>query len=291
MSSAEDNTVSGKSNATLQVRHLHVDFSKGFPRHWLGNDAFRSQLFNAQSFSFPLGEQYFIDSVRAALPLLKDEKLKADVKGFIGQESTHRHIHEQYNRQLNAQGLSYFIEPFVAWRIRTAAGLGVKNNLAITMAYEHFTAIFADGVLSEAKWVDDAVEPMKRLWTWHSIEETEHKSVAFDVYQALGGGYWRRVAWLLYVTMLFSFDTAVQTAHCLYRDGELFKVKTLWQGLKFYFGRRGLLWFSLPQYLAYFKPGFQPWERDNLHLTRDWLSTNTDAYKNVGAAIQTASKQ
>ncbi|MFZ6653675.1 metal-dependent hydrolase [Undibacterium sp. TJN19] len=289
MNKTEEKNTAGKSGRSLQVRHLTIDFSKGFPRHWLGNDAFRSQLFNAQSFSFPLGEQYFIDSVRAALPLLTDEALKADVKGFIGQEASHRHIHEQYNQQLNAQGLSYFIEPFVAWRIRTAAGLGVKNNLAITMAYEHFTAIFADGVLSEAKWVDDATEPMKQLWTWHSIEETEHKSVAFDVYQALGGGYWRRVAWLVYVTMLFSLDTTVQTMHCLYRDGELFKLKTLWQGLKFYFGRRGLLWFSLPHYLAYFKPGFQPWQHDNLDLTRQWLQDEKHSYREIGKSVELGS--
>ena len=125
----------------LQVRQLLIDLSQGFSRHWLGGDAFRTHLFNAQSFSFPLGEQYFIDSVKAALPLLKDEQLKEEIRGFIGQEASHRHIHAKYNQHLNTQGLSYFIEPFVKWRIRSAARLGVKSNLAVTIAYEHFTAI------------------------------------------------------------------------------------------------------------------------------------------------------
>lgn len=270
----------------LQVRQLKIDLSQGFSRHWLGGDAFRTHLFNAQSFSFPLGEQYFIDSVKAALPLLKDEQLKEEIKGFIGQEASHRHIHAQYNQHLNTQGLSYFIEPFVKWRIRSAASVSVKSNLAITIAYEHFTAIFADGALSEPCWIGDAEEPLKTLWTWHSIEETEHKSVAFDTYHAIGGGYLRRIAWFLYVTMLFSFDTTVQTLHCLYRDGQLFKPRTWWQALKYCLRPRGLLWFSLPHYLAYFKPGFQPWERENLHLTEQWLAEQKPVYREIGKPIE-----
>jgi len=212
--------------STLKVRQLKVDLSQGFPRHWLGNDAFRSHLFNAQSLSFPIGEQYFIDSLRAAIPLLKDDKLKQDIQGFIGQEATHRFIHGKYNAELAKQGHSYFIEPWVAFRIRSAKRLSVVNNLAVTMAYEHFTAIFADAVLGKAQWVSDAAEPLKTLWSWHSAEETEHKAVAFDVYHALGGGYARRVAWFVYVTILFSIDTFVQTSHCLYRDKQLFRWKT-----------------------------------------------------------------
>ncbi|MFZ6743143.1 metal-dependent hydrolase [Undibacterium sp. JH2W] len=271
----------------LQVRQLKIDLSRGFSRHWLGGDAFRTHLFNAQSFSFPLGEQYFIDSVKAALPLIKDEQLKEEIRGFIGQEASHRHIHAQYNQQLHAQGLSYLLEGYMAWRIRTTARFSVESNLAITIAYEHFTAIFADATLSEPSWIGDAEEPLKTLWTWHSIEETEHKSVAYDTYHAIGGGYIRRIAWFLYVTMLFSFDTAVQTMHCLYKDGQLFKPRTWWQALKYCLRPRGLLWFSLPHYLAYFKPGFQPWDRENLHLTDQWLAEQETMYREIGKPAKT----
>ena len=273
-----------KQRPSLTIRQLNIDLSQGFPRHWMGGNAFVSQLFNAQSMSFPIGEQYFIDSVRAALPLITDKHLQSQIKGFIGQEATHRHIHQQYNAELEKQGLHYWIEPYVAWRIRTAKNLGVKNNLAVTMAYEHFTAIFSDGVLSEAQWIADATEPLKTLWTWHSIEETEHKSVAFDAYHAIGGGYLRRIAWFLYVSLLFSIDTLLQTTHCLYRDGELFKAKTWRQAIKFCFGRGGLFRFSLPHYLRYFKLGFQPWQRDNLSLTEDWLKNRQSSYRQISGS-------
>lgn len=54
--------------STLTVRKLNVDLSRGFPRHWMGGDVYRTAFMNALSMSFPLGEQMFIDSVRAARP-------------------------------------------------------------------------------------------------------------------------------------------------------------------------------------------------------------------------------
>ena len=48
----------------LVVRRLLIDLETPFARHWNGGDAFRSAFFNALSMSFPLGEQYFMDSVR-----------------------------------------------------------------------------------------------------------------------------------------------------------------------------------------------------------------------------------
>ena len=49
----------------LTVRHLRIDLEAPITRHWFGGDAFRTALFNALSMSFPFGEQFFIDAVRA----------------------------------------------------------------------------------------------------------------------------------------------------------------------------------------------------------------------------------
>src|SRR5690349_20953663 len=104
--------------STLTVRKLDVDLAQGFGRRWNGGDAYRTQLFNALSMSFPLGEQMFIDAVRAVLQeCLKDAALRAEVKDFIGQEATHRYIHVQYNRELERQGLPYTREAATKKRI------------------------------------------------------------------------------------------------------------------------------------------------------------------------------
>ena len=46
----------------LVIRKLLVDLNTPFPARWNGGDAFRSAFFNALSMSFPVGEQFFMDS-------------------------------------------------------------------------------------------------------------------------------------------------------------------------------------------------------------------------------------
>ena len=93
----------------LTVRKLEVDIESGFERHWHSGDAFLSQYYNALSMSFPVGEQSFIDAVRDCAKHLPDTEeyasLRATVAQFIGQEATHRRIHNLYNEHLATQGL------------------------------------------------------------------------------------------------------------------------------------------------------------------------------------------
>ena len=91
----------------LVVRRLLVDMQAPIARHWCAGDAFRTALFNALSMSFPVGEQFFIDSVRKgflALPPGQQERFRAEVQGFIGQEATHRRIHGLFNGHLERIG-------------------------------------------------------------------------------------------------------------------------------------------------------------------------------------------
>jgi predicted metal-dependent hydrolase len=74
--------------------------------------------------SFPIGEQYFIDSIRAGLKVLPDAQhaqLSAEVQGFVGQEATHRRIHGLFNGHLERQGHTNTLEPRAARRSALAA--------------------------------------------------------------------------------------------------------------------------------------------------------------------------
>jgi hypothetical protein len=271
----------GVAMPAITTRRLNIDLSKGFALHWLGGDAFRTQFFNALSMLFPIGEQCFIDSVRAALPQLSDATMREQAHAFIGQEATHRHLHGLYNRDLKRQGLCFVLERMVAWRIRNLEACSAKDRMAVTAAYEHFTAVLSDCMLRNPPWFADAQEPLKTLWCWHAVEEIEHKSVAFDVYHAIGGGYWRRVIWFAYIALLFASDIAIQAAHNLYRDGQLFRLSTWSSAMKFLFGRQGLASLSGRAMLAYFKRDFHPWQHDNRALTESWLQERSAVYREI----------
>ncbi|HEX9171186.1 MAG TPA: metal-dependent hydrolase [Telluria sp.] len=269
--------------STLTVRKLEIDLSHGFGRRWWGGDAYRSQLFNALSMSFPIGEQTFIDSVRAVPPeRLLDPVLRAEVRDFIGQEASHRFVHVQYNAELARQGLTYVIEPSVLRRVRFAAKLDVRSRLAVTCAYEHYTAMLADWVLRHPECMADAEPSLRTLWLWHAAEESEHKAVAFDVYLAAGGKYWRRVLWYVHISFMFAMDTLVQTTHNLHRSGQLWRLRTWASAANTWFGRRGLFWHLLLPSLQYLAPGFHPWRHDNRHLVDAWLRSNEGAYRAIG---------
>jgi predicted metal-dependent hydrolase len=270
----------------LIVRKLDIDLSQGFGRHWLGGDAYRTALFNALSMSFPIGEQMFIDSLRAIPPeQLTDPVLAAQVRDFIGQEASHRFVHEQYNAHLVRQGFEYVRGPVLAARIAKVGKLPVFVRVAITCALEHYTAMLADGLLRHERWLAGAEPPMRTLWEWHAAEETEHKSVAFDAYRAIRGhafdSYLPRVLTFLHVSVMFWIDTFIQTTHNLHRDGTLWQAATWTSALRTWFGRSGLAWHFLKPSLAYFRPSFHPWQHSNGQLAQQWLARNAASVRPV----------
>ena len=283
----------------LTVRRLGVDLSQGFSRHWNGGDAFVTAFCNALSMSFPVGEQFFIDAVREGAKHLGDspehQALRETVRGFIGQEATHRHLHGLYNAHLEKQGLINHWGPRAARRLETGrrkmfrtSEKGHLHELAITAAYEHFTAIFGDLTLEnpgqEGDWFAHAEEPLQTLWRWHAAEESEHKCVAFDLYKALGGDHRWRMRWFNYVVLQFALDTLRQTVNNLWHDGTLFKPSTWASGMRFLFGRHGLVRRTRESLKAYRREDFHPLQVGDTRLAAHWLSSHADRWKAVGAA-------
>jgi predicted metal-dependent hydrolase len=267
----------------LVVRRLLIDLSQPFDRRWNGGDAFRSAFFNALSMSFVVGEQYFIDSLKQALPLMNEAdraRLEPEIRGFIGQEATHRHLHGLYNKQLERQGFDNAFERRAAARIRANADINPRNHVGATAATEHFTAVFASWLMKHPEALDGADERLKKLWLWHSAEEAEHRAIAFDVYKAIGGDHRWRLRTYRYVTFTFLSDVFRQTINNLYRDRALFKWSTwssCWQHL---FARDGLLRGNLPAWKDYLRPDFHPLDHDASDSER-WLKDNHHSYNEV----------
>lgn len=267
----------------LVVRRLLVDLSQPFERHWNGGDVFSSAFLNALSMSFPVGEQFFIDSVREGQRALDPEtaqRFAGEIQGFIGQEATHRRLHGLFNEHLARQGYFNHWEPRAKQRLKRLEGMDCRHAVAATAATEHFTAIFAQWVLEQPGLLAGAEPRLQTLWEWHASEESEHRSTAFDLYKALGGDErWRRI-WMRRVTVLFLTDAVRQTCNNLWRDGELFRLKT-WRGAwRLLFGQQGLVTRLRKPWREYFDKGFHPSQHDD-RLSQQWLQSHAAYYSVV----------
>ncbi|MEG3060413.1 MAG: metal-dependent hydrolase [Comamonas sp.] len=249
------------------------------PRFWLDGQPFRTRFFDAMSIMFPEGERYFISCVRDFRDAVTDPRLRQDIQAFIRQEGQHGMLHSQFNERLRAQGVD--VDRLEGYTRRFLFGfmrrfLPRKHTLAATAACEHLTAIMARGLFARRGALDAADPRLHALYSWHAMEELEHRAVAFDVMQqAARVSYLRRCAALLESTLSFNVQVLLYLMLMLRSDGF-----TLWQrlrllgpGLWWAYGPRGIFTRDLGAWLRYFKPGFHPWDEAQMPSYHLWVDT------------------
>jgi len=270
--------------ADLTIRKLLIDLDEAFDARWNRGDAFTSALMNALSMSFPVGEQFFIDSLRRGIKELPPElqaEFNQDVKGFIGQEATHRRIHELFNRHVLNHGMVNHWELRVSKRVEHINQKKAIHAVAITAAYEHYTSVFASWLLKHPEFLAQAPERLQTLWLWHASEETEHRCVSFDIYRAMGGNEVWRKRWMITVTVFFLSDIFRQTINNLWHDGSLFKLNTWRSAWRHLFTIEGLFTNSFSDWKSYFRRDFHPSAHDD-RSSIQWLQTHRSSYQAVG---------
>jgi len=193
----------------IRPRRPKVDVSRA-ALHWVAGDAQTTHTVNVLSLLLPAGERYFVALFKEALPAIEDKGLRADVRGFIGQEAQHADAHQRVLDHFVAQGID--IAPYVAnveWIFevplaeapfgvtlpRALAPGWLRRRVGLVAAIEHFTTMLGGWVLEAEPLAAASSSPeMMRLLEWHGAEEVEHRAVAFELYEALGGGYPGRLA-------------------------------------------------------------------------------------------------
>ena len=259
------------ADLALTVRDRRFGRGAQRPRWWANGSAVATAWFNALSATFPRGEGFFIDSVRAcregALP-----QLEAEIRDFIKQEVNHTREHVAFNRAAIEAGYDLTgIEAHVEHMLAKTRGRPPAVNVAATMALEHWTALFANQLLSRADHLAGAEQSVADMWRWHAIEEIEHKGVAFDTYFHATRGWpalrrwWLRSLMMVLVSKNFLHHRVLDTLDLLGQDGI-----TGWRARRMVFAyllwRPGFLRRIFLPWLAYFKPGFHPWDHDDRAL-------------------------
>ena len=105
------------SDLTITPRDRRFGRGAATTRWWMGGDPVATALYNALSATFPKGEAFFVESVRA----FRDDappKLAAEIRAFTTQEVMHSREHVAFNRRAHDAG--YDLEPLekrVDWRL------------------------------------------------------------------------------------------------------------------------------------------------------------------------------
>ncbi|GGY54657.1 hypothetical protein GCM10011297_29330 [Bacterioplanes sanyensis] len=257
----------------IPPRRMDFTFADNTQRYWYKGSAFLTTFWTTLSAMFPEGETFFCDSVKNYRQRIQDPTLKAQVAGFIGQEAMHSKEHQAFNELAEKHGFpTGKLDRNVGWLLKIARRFTPKKfQLAVTVCLEHYTAILAEQLLREPSHQQNIEDDeARKLWMWHALEENEHKIVAYDVYNLVGGGYWLRTLTMLVVTLFFFAMVAIGHAQLLKADGKLLDIKGNLKGLWFLWSPRGLFPRLLPQYLDFFRPGFHPNDHDTVQLLEDW---------------------
>ena len=252
------------------------------PRRWWAGDAFGTAWHNALSATFPRGEAFFIEAVKAHRDGA-DPKLEAEIRAFVKQEINHTREHIAFNRLAEDHGYDIKgIDKRVAELLALTKDRPAIANLAVTMALEHYTAMMAAEFLANPQHFADSDPEVRDMWRWHAGEEIEHKGVACDTWNHAtkdwsDGKRWRvRSIVMLSVTVRFFKNRWADSLALLKQDG-ITGWKARWGLFKYLTVSPGAVRRIFPAWLAYFKPGFHPWDHDDRALINVYEGEFSDA--------------
>jgi uncharacterized protein len=260
----------------VPVRPMAFDqWVADLPKYFAGDgDVVMSHVLTVLSSTFPEGEKFFVRSVAAVREKLTDPQLLADVEGFIGQEQMHGREHKVLNDRLAehgypTRGIDAYVRGLYWVRERIQS---TKVNLAFTAALEHYTATLAELLLTDEQAREAVGRASARdILTWHALEESEHKAVAFDVYKAVGGGELMRIVVMVLTDLLFIFETSVMGVISVLKDRDV-RRHPLWTLRSLArLPRSPFVSLRALRILAqYHRPGFHPNDRDTRQLIAQW---------------------
>ena len=264
-------TTTATPHRDITVRRPGLAHESQMPKHFVAGDPMRSHIAAMLSAVFPEGEDFFVRSVRAYRDRIDDPELAAQVKGFIGQEAIHGREHRDFNDRLAELGYpTKGVDRAVKKGLAFLAKVSPKSHqLAVTAALEHYTATLAETILRDddarAEFLDDDA---RALFTWHALEETEHKSVAFDVFQQVCGTHRVRVGtmWSVHAGFLLAMVSSVTVSVAMDPTAWPALPKSLWNLRSHPFFQKPLV----ERLLDYNRRDFHPDDHDTTELLAEW---------------------
>lgn len=272
------NAETGSITETMAVRKMPFEFSDDINPHWNKDKPEWSHMVNGASLVMPYLEPYMIRTLKKAYSKIDSDKLKADVKLFIGQEAQHYQQHRKFNDMLINNGYSELEK--IEEQMKGEYGAfekerSFKFNLAYACGFESMSLGVAHWLINNREYLfSNSDTKVASLILWHFVEEIEHKNVAFDAYQAIFGNYFYRVFATVFSTLhVIKFSRKAYVA-MLKKDGLWGSLASRWRLQRMLFR---FLITMLPTTVSACLPWHHPSNIKDPQWSVDWISSYNDS--------------
>lgn len=188
----------------MTVRRPPFAFAQESALHWNAGRPEFSQIVNAASIAMPYLEPYLIKTMREARALITDEKLVRELDLYCAQESAHFRQHRRFNDELKAvcpEAVKTSEAQLAADYEWLGAHRSLRFNLAYAEGFESMALAIGHMLIEDRVFLfGHADSAVASLVLWHFVEEIEHKSVTFDVFEHVSGSAFWRIVGLFYAT-------------------------------------------------------------------------------------------
>ena len=263
----------------MKVRRPSLDFAQT-PARWAVIPEF-AQIMNASSLWIPHLERFLNQVVARAVGEMKGDdpetlKIKADAKMFIRQEANHYSLHGAFNAILPNCG--YDVSEFERHFEAEFQKLLSTKSLAFLCAYcEGFETL---GPPSALIWLDEIEDLLQgarpevvRLWKWHLLEEYEHRTVCYDVFAKIHGGYFMRVYGFLYqLRQLGQFSTSVRRYLMAQDRARMSEAERRESRRREKAVARRIFWLTMPRVLKALSPFYTPRNAKEPRMYRSYMA-------------------
>ena len=153
-------------------------------------------MVNGASLTMPYLEPFLVKTVRETVQHIDDPRVREEAKAFNTQEQFHYRAHRRFNELVKAKGYPELagLEDRMEAAYARLSTKSLRKRMAYTAGFEAMTMGVTRWLINNrVKLFGGSDTRVASFILWHFVEEAEHKCVAFDVYQALHGRYWRRM--------------------------------------------------------------------------------------------------
>lgn len=255
----------------IVVRPFAFDFPDDLNPVWAPDDVSRSLLFNGMSLTMPYLEPFLVKTMREAMEHTEDPELLQDMRGFMGQEACHYKCHRRLNELLKSNGYPE-LERVEAKLERSYARLttrSLRTRLAYSAGFECMTNGFTSWFINKRKQLFGHTSPyVASFWLMHMVEETEHKTVAFDAYMTVSGAFWPRFFGVFHGSFHVLGYSVLGMIESLKKNRELTSPTRLWETLCLL---GSMTWNVGPFMVRALLPGHNPRRDEDPRWMRDWV--------------------